>query len=185
MQKRFAFRCSPHILAAAMAAFIPFSAFSAVENPSEDYNAILQSSMNDFKAHRFQPQRFDRYTVWNTDVSLSGQECQIWQWGGDNYSLVCSRVFPERKAGTEFFQSMQSQLQASIGSDITVTDRSPYLAERGMYTHIVTNNNNRKIDMFLTPGGGLFQNARTFHFVVSGAYGMPVRLLETALLSSD
>lgn len=176
-------------LSLALACFLamPFSSTVTAGNSSQPHcdtlKTIMQSSVSNFEAHRSEPQSFNQFTTWKTELTQSGQECQVWQWGSDT-SLVCSRSFPTREAGQSFFHATNNTLKACL-QDVHVQDRSAVLADEGLYTYIRTNADKRNIDVFLSKNNGLLREVWTLHFMVAGADGHPVRFMQSALRNND
>ena len=167
-----------------MSALLLSAQSKAADSSCKDLKMVVEHSVNNFKDHRTAAKYFNKVTIWDTDITLAGQECQIWQWGGGNYSYVCTRNFPLQQAGVNFNREAINTIKGCFKEDLKVV-QDAFPVKDGYHTQIVTKDDKRRIDLFLVNNSGLFRDSWTFYFMATGANGFPLSSLQDGLKSSD
>ena len=147
----------------------------------KELHKVVQSSLNDFKQHRSEPQFFNKVTIWKTDFVLDGQECQVWQWGGGNYSLVCTRNFPMEQAGVNFNRGVINTVKGCFKEELKVTEDAVHV-KNGVHTQLKAKGDARRLDLFLVKNSGLFRDSWTYYFMATGGTGYPLQSLQDDLV---
>ncbi|MBT4518479.1 MAG: hypothetical protein HOC23_00620 [Halieaceae bacterium] len=52
--------------------------------------------------------------VWRTDVQLVGNNCELWQWGGNQVTYVCSKTFPNKELSQETYQRAKDVIETCL-----------------------------------------------------------------------